>query len=280
MKLSIYNFDGNDYDITMKQVTNMYISNNRFWSWFQRIIATALLSLLISPQALADNEKTPPKFQVEIVVFETLALKGWTEEFWSDDIPILNLGDDDVMNAPSVKPEYFMLNDEVSKMTTRMGYNVLFHQAWVVNALPEKQAKPLYISVLPEKDYQSRLEGTLLFYKSRYPHIELNLELERKIPLVIRTDFAKNQNMQEDLLPEFWRFQLKESRKIKTGQIHYLDHPIFGALVEIKYLPDFKPNSEIIEPSTPTENSESSPAVGDDSSSLPASTDLSPDKAQ
>lgn len=264
----------------MKQVTDTRMNNNRFLPWFQSLFAAALLSAFIPSQVFAADKKAPPKFQIEIVVFETLAIKGWTEEFWSDDIPILDLADDDTLNAPTVKPKYFMLNDEVAKMTRRMGYNILLHQAWVVDALPEKQAKPLYISVLPEKDYQSRLEGTLLFYKSRYPHIELNLELERKIPLVIRQDFAKNQNMQEDLLPEFWRFQLKESRKIKTGQIHYLDHPIFGALVEIKYLPNYKPNSDMTEPPAPAENPDRTPAISDENSGLPDSTDLSPDEAQ
>lgn len=214
-------------------------------------ISMALVSLFAF-NALADESKKPPKFEVEIVVFETLALKGWTEEFWPDNLPIFDLDDSDTISPPRLKPDYFLLNDEVSKMTRRMGYNILFHQAWVVDALPEDQAKPIYISVLPDKDYKSRLEGTLLFYKSRYPHIQANLELERKIPYRIRSDFAKNQNMQEDLLPDFWRFQLKESRKIKTGQIHYLDHPIFGALVEIKYLPDYKPNNDMLEPELPT----------------------------
>ena len=235
--------------------------NNRFLSNFfssvqaLSIFTLAALSMTFASLSIAQaDDKVPPKFEVEIVVFETLALKGWTEEFWQDNLPIFDFGEDDTITPPRIKPKYFLLNDEVSKMTRRMGYNILFHQAWVVDALPEKDAKPIYISALPDEDYKSRLEGSLRFYKSRYPHIEANLELERKIPLVIRPDFAKNQNMQEDLLPEFWRFQLKESRKIKTGQIHYLDHPIFGALVEIKYLPNFKPDSDIIEPELPPES--------------------------
>jgi hypothetical protein len=264
---------------------------NRFASTFKSTflnttttIALSLICLFPATNAQADENSAPPKFEVEVVVFETLALKGWTEEFWPDNLPIMDLNDEDVITPPRVRPQYNLLNDEVSKMTRRMGYNILFHQAWVVDALPEDQAKPIYISSLPDKDYKSRLEGTLLFYKSRYPHIEMNLELERKIPLVIRSDFAKNQNMQEDLLPEFWRFQLKESRKIKTGQIHYLDHPIFGALVEIKYLPNYKPDSEMIDPELPPATQPEKPSIHATDEDVPdnpndTSTDPSEDQA-
>lgn len=198
------------------------------------------LSSIFTVSAHAADTEAPPKFQVELIVFESLALKGWTEEYWPENLNIMDLGEDELSTAPRVAPKYLMLNNEVSKMTTRIGYHVLFHQAWIVDALPEDQSKPMLVSVLPEDDNDSRLEGTLRFYKSRYPHVVLNLELEHKIPYRIRDEFAKNENLPEDQLPEFWRFQLHESRKINSHQLHYIDHPVFGALVEIKYLPNYK----------------------------------------
>ena len=182
-------------------------------------------------------EDPPPKFQIEIVVFETCALKGWTEEFWPDDMDLI-----DTEETVTLRPqpqENNLLNEQVEKMTPEMGYRVLYQASWIVDALPESEAKQILVYRSPDEEYSdSRLEGSFKFWKSRFPHVAVNLELERKIPVRLREKFAQQQRVEEELLPEFWRFQIKESRKIKTGQLHYLDHPIFGALVAIKYRPD------------------------------------------
>ncbi len=195
-----------------------------------------LFGQMVSTSSLADEVKNPPKFKVEIVVFETLALRGWTEEFWPSNPDIIDT--ETAVNVDGLPETESMLSEQVEKMTPALGYKVLYHKTWLLNAVPEDEALPLLISVIPEKEGQPRVEGTLLFYKSRYPHVIVNLELERKIPLRIRKKFALHQKMELDQLPEYWRFQIHESRKIKSNQLHYIDHPLFGALVQIQYQPD------------------------------------------
>lgn len=197
---------------------------------FFSLITVCLLSLGFATKAQAEGL---PKYQVELIVFETLALRGWTEEYWHE--PDL-INTDGAVNLTTLPANRFMLQSEANKMTPKKGYHILYHTSWVLEGKPEDQTKPVLIEALPEKSYQSKLLGTIVFYKSRYAHVRLDLELERKIPLRIRDEFAANENLEEVDLPDFWRFQLKESRKIKSGELHYFDHPIFGALVKIQYL--------------------------------------------
>lgn len=210
---------------------------NRFKSVTKTTIILLFLFGLVSKQAYAESSKSLPKFQVEVVVFETYALKGWTEEFWPLELPFL---DTDSAQALRPLPESdYLLNDAVAKMTHEMGYNVIYHRAWIVDAESKENAKPILIYRSgDEPGSDSRLEGTITFWKSRFPHVKVDLELEREIPERIKEKFAQHEQMDPELLPEFWRFQIKESRKLKTGQLHYLDHPIFGALVQIKWRPE------------------------------------------
>ena len=183
---------------------------------------------LLSFISIAQAEK-PAVFKVEVIIFESLALKGWTEERWKDDIEMI-----DLENATYVKPldsNENMLNEQAKKMTEKKGYHKLFHQSWLVEAKEEKYATPILIQTNKGSD----LDGSIVFYKSRYPHIKLNLELNRRIPSRVKEAFALQQNIEIDELPDKWQFTISEARKLKSNQLHYIDHPIFGALVQIQW---------------------------------------------
>ncbi|MGC9385794.1 MAG: peptidoglycan binding protein CsiV [Hydrogenovibrio sp.] len=197
---------------------------------FFSLITASFLSLGVTLNAQAEGL---PKYQVELIVFESLALRGWTEEYWPEIPPIW------IDNAVSLTPlpsSQRMLNSEARKMTTQRGYRILYHEGWVLYGKPENQSRLIRIESLPEKSYESKLLGSLLFYKSRFAHVQLDLELERIIPKRIRQAFAENEHLTEAELPAFWRFELRESRKVKSGELHYFDHPLFGAILKIQYL--------------------------------------------
>lgn len=239
-------------------------------------LVIACLIYLVGPLVQAANtapQQTLPKYKVEIIIFQTLALKGWTEEYWPHNPAYIELpevesatnntdaqttNNTQAETLPFYSPnaqsatevdlnttqdydypttlEELDLITEVAKMTPEKGYDVLMHQAWVFTGYPEAQAEAMFLSLEPESDQGSRIEGTLKLYKSRYAHVDLNLEIERVIPNRIRALFAEHERIEPELLPEFWRFQLKESRKVKSGELHYFDHPIFGALLKIQYI--------------------------------------------
>ncbi len=175
-----------------------------------------------------------PRYTVEMIIFEHYALKSWTEEHWPDEIELPSMEKSTALSTHGTSPLYIQnsqktLDNVVKKMGK--GYRVLFHQAWSQNAYKSKNAPKIII----ENDRQggSQMLGTVKLNKTRFAHVEVDLEFEKSIPNKIREAFAENQQLALEDLPSHWRFTLKESRKIKEGQLHYIDHPLFGVLVQL-----------------------------------------------
>jgi len=198
-----------------------------------QLIFTLTFSCLIitsSPaQAKADN------YSIEVVVFESLALKGWTEEYWPEDIEHPNIDGSTSIYTRGTKPLWInksrrSLGGAVAKLNKK-GYHVLFHQAWSQVTYANKKAP----TVLIESDNSgTNMLGTVRLYKTRYAHVDIDLEFDRRIPRKILDKFMQNEKLSSsETAPNRWHFHLKESRKIKSGEIHYIDHPLFGVLVKI-----------------------------------------------
>jgi hypothetical protein len=218
-------------------------------SFFKRLAFVFLLTSVPPVQAQTDEEI--PNYTLEIIVFETFALKSWTEEYWPEEVesPIientLNLQDllNGTLKSPlvgnksmAVKKVAFALNDEAAKLTPQRGYRILFHQAWSQNTLDDVQMPKLWIDNGSDGNSGSLLTGTIKLYKSRYAHVDFDLELERRIPGRIKDEFIAHEKLDPaGVIPDTWRFKLEESRKIRPGQLHYIDHPHFGVLVQLTY---------------------------------------------
>lgn len=198
-------------------------------------IATSLAAFtLLGVTATASAQETP-RYTIEVMVFENYALKGWTEEHWPEEIPTVSIGNSTALSTRGSSPLYIGAGqkslDQAAKRMSN-GYRVLFHQAWSQNAYASKNAP----KVLIESNAQggTQLLGTVKLIKTRFAHVEVDLEFDRIIPSQIKEAFAKNQQLSLAELPSRWRFHLKESRKIQSRQLHYIDHPLFGVLVQVQ----------------------------------------------
>lgn len=95
---------------------------------------------------------------------------------------------------------------------------------------------------------QVALDGTLRVHRARYLHVEADLLYYRPLdgdgntpaatddPSTISapdspdTAFIEQLLAEEDVAPRL--FRLTESRRMRSRELHYLDHPLFGVLVE------------------------------------------------
>ncbi len=200
---------------------------------FKKGLSFATLSVLVGLMSVQSTAHAK-SYTIEVIIFENHALKGWTEERWPDEIELPNTDNSVSLNAPqksrlSLKKRDTKLNSVAKKVAKN--YRVVFHQAWSQNSYSPKKTP----TVLIENDRGgTRLLGTVKLYKTRFAHVQFDLELEKRIPSKIREAVAKNQQVDIDYLPTHWRFNLVESRKIKPGELHYIDHPLFGILVKIR----------------------------------------------
>jgi hypothetical protein len=88
--------------------------------------------------------------------------------------------------------------------------------------------------------------GEIKVYKKRFLHVDLNLyfgkessdsvNFEKKIEL---KELGKNSEFKSTKLNLFenlslnFLYQINHSRKVRSREVHYVDHPKFGVLFEI-----------------------------------------------
>lgn len=191
----------------------------------KRFIATALILGFLSPSVLAENVNLPlavdlagqdDVYAVEIILFKQ-ANPGVNEEVWPNDlvptdysnaVRLLQHDGMPMSQGETLARTDFALNGEASRLS-RTGYSVLYHNSWIQKFSPNSKTK------LGLTDPNLGLEGTLDIERQRflhvYPDIRLSLEssLGQNAPIV----------------------RMQESRRMRSSELHYIDHPVLGMLV-------------------------------------------------
>ncbi|MCX4190147.1 CsiV family protein [Methylophaga sp. OBS3] len=152
-------------------------------------------------------------YQVELVVFEQL--NPSTDEAWPAMPP----------SSPSVSPQTSsskvqpsgkqLLSGVAERLRNSAGYRVLTHQSWQQSALGKRASVAVTVS-------GERLSGMIRVFKSAYLHTELDLWL------MDASQAMANDSFQGPRAPN-----LKQSRRIRSKELHYFDHPRFGAILQL-----------------------------------------------
>lgn len=171
-----------------------------------------LTALFIAGPALAVE-----KYDVELVIFERTSRADAMNESWPADP-----GRPDLENAThltskglyaSLPNSRRTLTDAAKRMQRASGRPVqLTHMIWRQPAVGKSEAIPIYLS---GKTRTGTMTGTAKVYVRRYLHLDLDLLLET-------TDG-----------PAPGVFRMQAHRRMRSGKLDYIDHPIMGALVRI-----------------------------------------------
>lgn len=162
-------------------------------------------------------------------------------------------------------PSNFQLTKEIEKLTKSKTQRVIFHSAWRQPGLDKHTALPVYfkreIPAMPETKTTNNLaateqssqlennnkgsseanptilEGLLRVTLARYLHLEAELTYREKLP-----EITNNENPFADLDVENERDKIEKQgvihfkqnrRRIRSNELHYLDHPALGILIRI-----------------------------------------------
>jgi hypothetical protein len=96
------------------------------------------------------------------------------------------------------------------------------------------------------------LDGTLRLYVERYLHLDVDLLYYRPAPEIPAPAAADNTGSDSTpasapaRTPTVWRptlFRLHQSRRMRSGELHYFDHPLLGVLALITPFEPPKPES-------------------------------------
>jgi hypothetical protein len=235
-------------------------------SFRDKSIALLICSVLCQPMlsiAATDNDNSPVWYQFEVLVFQRIASGAGSTEGWPADpgrpatanATRFTRGEPLRGNKPvafrMLPPEERSLSGAWSQMRRSRDYRPLYHVAWRQPMERPDRAKPVYFALSPSNGAQisevnpPKLEGTLKFSIKRYLHLEADIVLHKPAgagdPQASQGDFGYT--------PRFKHYRLQERRRMRSGKLHYIDHPVLGVLTIAKrYQP---PKPEVVETPVP-----------------------------
>lgn len=173
----------------------------------------------------------------------------FSELFIEVDSPII-MEDETLKSEVVVKPknrnffeldvgEEFSLLTEVKALQKSRDYRVIGHFSWFQQVVEEELSSPLLIDT--EVFKENKIFGTLNIYKKRFLHSDFNFYLAEKTEELDIQELkvkVNKENIEEyEILTKEdsmkVTYQLTQSRKLKSGELHHIDHPKFGIIYRL-----------------------------------------------
>ncbi|MEO0997922.1 MAG: CsiV family protein [Pseudomonadota bacterium] len=197
----------------------------------------------------ADADVELPEYRVEMIVFRHLEDNG-AEELWSydpdadtaatpagtdpDAPPDGTVAAGQAIEEEDAEPEPELryritdgtdleMGDIVDRMRRSRNFRPLWHGGWSQPGYPRGNAPALALDRLGP--LPAGLSGMVTLSLSRYLHLYLDLAL---LGEPSAADFGT--------LPTVSTYRLEQRRRLRSGDLHYFDHPQYGALVRIRPL--------------------------------------------
>ncbi|MEM7407978.1 MAG: CsiV family protein [Pseudomonadota bacterium] len=198
-------------------------------------------------------------YTVEVAVFERVSTAGLSEEHWPEELAaarggfsvsaqqdsgvrVLTAGSSEASAIARVGRGQLAYGRLVNRLAASGEVRPLLHTGWRQPGLRKSEALPVRVNGAAQGVNGSSVKGTIRLYRSRYLHLEADLTYTRP-------DAGATSGLSGGTNPI--RFVLRESRRMRSGELHYLDHPLFGMLV--RATPYEAPGGAYVKPRTKTD---------------------------
>lgn len=128
-----------------------------------------------------------------------------------------------------LRPDELKLGTEYRKLQVIAAYEPLVHAGWVLPGLPEADSAPFDLKTLGVVNPR----GTVRVHLIRYLHVTLDLTYQAAESAT--PAFGASDGLEEVSLAP--RYRLTTTRSVRSGELHYFDHPAFGVLVRVTPVP-------------------------------------------
>ena len=172
-----------------------------------RALRTITAALLLGAASQAGAQSN--MFAIEVLVFAHLAGDARHEQAWRADP-----GEPDTSRASAVAaggelsaigPSSYRLSGAWQSLRNSAGYRPLRHLAWTQVGYSEARAPQVLVGDGPGSD----LHGVVQISRARFLHAKVDL---------IYQEAGQ-------------RYRFTSRRRMRSNQLHYLDHPMFGVLI-------------------------------------------------
>ena len=229
-----------------------------------RTLCFAALLLVLLPGAYAEERTADDPqarwYDVELVVFARTAASAGASEHWPGDPgapdlsraqplsrlmldPDLPLAENAFRTLPA---EQRQLGGVYRAILNGAGMEPLMYAAWRQPVTEQDQSTPVYLTTAAGPGERAALEGTITVSAKRYLHIDTDLVLRDR---------------------DGSSYRMQAHRRMRSGELHYLDHPLMGIVVEARPVdssaaPDTDPGVAGVSPGESATDEEAAPAAG------------------
>jgi hypothetical protein len=227
------------------------------------LTVTALVLSTLSNGCFATAKEPPNKkpYRVEVVVFSKITPSAYNSETWpliirnskllSPDKQLQQLIKLNSINYQVIPPEFNQLNN-IEKALRKNNYKILVHQSWQ-QTMPLNKKKAIPIQITGGQLYskgghlvnsttenssggyvENELKGNIIISLNRYFNVDFNLMLnepKKALPPLNNEDLLTINSANPN--DSFQHFRLLQSRRTRSGELNYIDHPLFGVLFKI-----------------------------------------------
>jgi hypothetical protein len=244
----------------------------------KRIIALLIAIALSLPSYLSAAEKEaesgPPWYEIEVLIFQRLNPGAGSTESWptqatepdlANVIPFNRKGKATLIDGKPIAYRPLPAAERrLAPIWTRFrnsrNYRPLYHVAWRQQVVDPDDAKALYVSLPPEDGQPAspinpaKLEGSVKMGVKRYLHFSADLQLR-----LFRDG-------------ELINYPLQIQRRMRSGKLTYIDHPMLGILVQAEKFVPREPEPEPL-PELEKNNPQAQPGVEAETTTPPPSAD-------
>lgn len=173
-----------------------------------------LLSLVAAGTATAAAPTAPSAYEVEVIVFENrLPDLDGNEQWGAGPVTAQEATDAIVIGGTPTGSD---LASVAAALQSDPRYRLLSHRRWVQTADNRPASSPVLL-----RTENREIDGYVRFYMSRFLHVEVNLAFQPQAAALGGVDPAPTP------------YRLSEQRRVRSQELHYFDHPKFGALVRV-----------------------------------------------
>ena len=202
----------------------------------ERLIPADPLDLATPRNAMPDPlDALPPQPGREPGPLAVIAVEQDFGQFGSLQRERLGAAAEEPFEFRFLSREELALRPAAARLGRLDAYTVLVHGGWVQEGLPEQRAQPFSIGLLGRFNPQ----GSVQLHLSRFLHVTVALDYRATPPrpAAARPPLpAHNAVLEEFSLPPV--YELRATRRTRSGELHYFDHPAFGLLVVVRLAPE------------------------------------------
>jgi len=201
-----------------------------------KVLYTILITFMLSTvsSTLYANETG---YEIELIIFEDVRARYLNSEDWSYNDMLDKIENPETKTTSKNDPEYRELEWKSAKLeknlehlTNNTNFRVLLNKRWRQTGLDRDKTYDIPINaqistqnidlVNEENKPESTpyITGTIKLIMSRYLHFNVNLEYHR-------LQFDENNEQISKVFP------IINERRMRSREIHYIDHPLVGIIV-------------------------------------------------